>query len=142
MRRGSLYVIAQFSLLILLAVSSQKQPGLVSYSLAGVAIILGVWALTSLPQESLTVMPEAKPQARFTKRGPYRVIRHPMYTALMTLGVAMWWVEPTYWRFAVLLALVAILSFKSAYEERILLAKYPQYAAYRTRTARFIPYII
>lgn len=73
------------------------------------------------------------------QHGPYRWLRHPMYTAVLlgaaacaaALGHAAAW--------GVGLALLAVLVAKARLEERWLLVQRAGYAAYRTRTARFLP---
>jgi protein-S-isoprenylcysteine O-methyltransferase Ste14 len=39
----------------------------------------------------------------------------------------------------IVLALLLVLNAKAALEERLLLARWPEYAAYRARTWRFVP---
>ncbi len=71
--------------------------------------------------------------------GMYRRIRHPIYTGvlLVMLGVVLrspgWW--PLFWW----LVLLAILSGKAMWEERMLTRQFPEYAGYRRRTGRFLP---
>jgi len=73
--------------------------------------------------------------------GPYRVVRHPLYVAeaLSTLGVTLQLQQP-------LGALLAISIYlgqfaRMGYEEEVLERAFPEYADYRKRTFRLIPYI-
>jgi protein-S-isoprenylcysteine O-methyltransferase Ste14 len=74
-------------------------------------------------------------------RGVYSKIRHPMYIAVImtTGGYALFfgsiWAAP-FW-----LGVVGFYVAKAVKEEELLLAKYPDYASYRARTWRFIPYV-
>jgi len=85
---------------------------------------------------SLSVMPEAR---RLVTEGLYARIRHPLYLAeaIATLGVLL------QYRSAAALALVAvqfsIQLWRMREEEKVLEAAFPDYAAYRGRTARLIP---
>jgi protein-S-isoprenylcysteine O-methyltransferase Ste14 len=73
--------------------------------------------------------------------GPYRVLRHPMYLAELAIAfgapllLAAWW---TLWLAAVFAVLVLR---RIAIEERVLAARFPEYAAYQARTSRLVPYV-
>ena len=70
--------------------------------------------------------------------GPYRWVRHPMYSA----GMVILWAEPRWSanRFAFVLAATLYLWIGSAHEERRLARFYGEaYRRYRARTPRFIP---
>lgn len=85
---------------------------------------------------SFSVMPEAR---RLVTGGLYARIRHPLYLAeaIATLGVLL------QFRSAGALALIVvqfcIQLWRMREEEKVLVAEFPGYAAYRGRTARLIP---
>ncbi len=76
-------------------------------------------------------------------RGPYRLVRHPIYTGLLTmiLGTAI-----QQGRVAGLLGLILVfISFliKLSHEEEVMLKQFPeQYPAYAARVRRLIPFIL
>lgn len=76
-------------------------------------------------------------------RGPYRLVRHPIYTGLLAMLIATW-MEQGY--IAGLIGLVlAFASFwiKSNDEEEVMRKQFPdQYAAYRERVKRIIPFLL
>lgn len=90
---------------------------------------------------NLTPLPYPKDGSTFVDRGIYRRVRHPLYGGLMLLAVG--WGLRRGGGFALLYAglLIALLAAKSRVEERWLAARYPGYAAYRTRTKRFLPFV-
>ena len=94
-----------------------------------------VAALTQLGR-AFSILPEAR---RLVTDGPYAWARHPLYAAeIVTLaGTAMLFHQP--WAALLAVAVVALLFSRTHFEERVLVATYPEYAAYRARTARFIP---
>ncbi|MCB1806484.1 MAG: isoprenylcysteine carboxylmethyltransferase family protein [Candidatus Competibacteraceae bacterium] len=101
--------------------------------------VLGLYTLWHNPVGNFSVYPEIKPQARLITSGPYRYIRHPMYSALMLmlLGIALY---NGHWLNALGLGLVVVAVFnKARIEERLLPALFPDYAAYSARTKRFVP---
>jgi protein-S-isoprenylcysteine O-methyltransferase Ste14 len=85
---------------------------------------------------SLSVMPEAR---KLVTEGLYGRIRHPLYLAeaIATLGVLLQFRSLE----ALLLVVVqfAIQLWRMREEEKVLEAAFPEYAAYRLRTARLIP---
>jgi len=85
---------------------------------------------------SFSVMPEAR---RLVTAGLYARIRHPLYLAeaVAALGVFLLYRSPGA---AVLVAAqFAVQLWRMHEEEKVLEAQFPEYAAYRARTARLIP---
>ena len=76
-------------------------------------------------------------------RGPYRLVRHPIYTGLLTMVVAT--AIPTGHIAGVIGFILIFVSLwiKSSYEEEVMRKQFPaQYAAYRERVKRIIPSIL
>jgi protein-S-isoprenylcysteine O-methyltransferase Ste14 len=71
--------------------------------------------------------------------GPYASARHPLYVteAFVLLGTMMQFEQP--WAALLGAATFVLIYLRTIFEERVLIAEYPQYADYRERTARFIP---
>jgi protein-S-isoprenylcysteine O-methyltransferase len=84
-----------------------------------------------------------KENHELTVRGPSRLVRHPIYTGLLTMLVATD-IEQT--RIAGLIGLVLVfVSFwiKLSHEEGVMLKQFPgQYAAYQQRVKRLIPFVL
>ena len=85
---------------------------------------------------SLSIMPEAR---RLVTAGLYSRIRHPLYLAeaIAALGVLLQFRSIE----AMLLVALqfALQLWRMREEEKVLEAAFPEYASYRTRTARLIP---
>jgi protein-S-isoprenylcysteine O-methyltransferase Ste14 len=74
--------------------------------------------------------------------GPYRYVRHPIYSGLfvMALGTAM--LGAWSWGFALAALLLVSFWFKLRAEERLLTEHFPDaYPAYRRRVKALIPYV-
>jgi protein-S-isoprenylcysteine O-methyltransferase Ste14 len=108
------------------------------------AVLIGLGSLGSLLVlsrlgKSFSILPEAR---KLVTEGPYSLVRHPLYTVeiVTILGTAMQFQGP--WSWAIALAVVTLLWIRSHYEEQVLAGVYPEYAAYKARTNRFIPGLI
>jgi protein-S-isoprenylcysteine O-methyltransferase Ste14 len=109
-------------------------------ALFALGAVVGVWGVRSLGG-SRTPNPTPKTDAELVQHGIYRRLRHPLYSSVMlaSLGWALLWQSA-----AALLATAVLCVFfdaKARLEERLLLAKFPEYAAYRGLTWRFIPWV-
>ncbi len=138
-------VAMQFALLAALALIPRGAlwpVGVVAIVAAGILIlgglvlaIVGVRGLGS----ALTASPVPKSGSGLVTSGLYGVIRHPIYTGLLTGGVGLVALGASVWHLAVWVALAVLLAVKSRWEERMLAAEHPDYAAYASRTGRFLP---
>lgn len=108
--------------------------------LAGFVLIL--WAVLAMRKSKLRILPQPAMTAVLITSGPYRFIRHPMYTALITGALGLIIMCPSIWRILTLVILTITLFVKLTLEEKMLAEKFPQYRAYQKKTYRLIPLII
>ncbi len=104
-------------------------------------LLLALWARFVLGRNwSSTVT--LKEGHELVEQGPYRVVRHPIYTGMLAMFLATALVQGHLAGFVgVLLALVSFW-IKLAYEEKLMLQQFPErYAMYRRRTKRIIPFV-
>ena len=108
------------------------------------AILIGVGSFASFLVlwrlgKSFSIMPEAR---TLVTSGPYAHARHPLYAVEMItiIGTALQFAAP--WSWVLALLVVTLLWVRSHFEEQVLESTYPEYAAYRAKTARFIPGVI
>ena len=135
-----LLVILQLGLIAALLATGPlraRHPAALALEIA--AALLGAWAVWIMRRSRLRVLPEVAAGATLVTAGPYRWIRHPMYTAGLLLTGALTVDAPSPLRFGLWLALVAVLVAKLAREERLLRAHFAGYAEYARRTARLLP---
>jgi len=95
------------------------------------------WTLRVNPPPNIHLRPVVKPGARLVTRGPYRLVRHPMYLGVLVACAAPAVFRPDGWRLAAWLALLGVLTAKARLEEAALAARFPEYGAYR-RDRRFL----
>jgi len=87
-------------------------------------------------KRAFSILPEAR---ELVMAGPYRFVRHPLYffEELAFFGVMLQFVQP--WAFAIFLIQLGFQVARMRYEERVLAAIFPQYAAYAAKTPRLLP---
>ena len=103
------------------------------------ALAIGLWTLLHNRPGNFGIFPEPRQNARLVTTGPYALVRHPMYLAvlLFAAGFALGWRGLAHAAAFALLAVV--LHVKASREERLLARKFPEYRDYAARTARIVP---
>lgn len=104
-------------------------------------LVLGGWAILTMRLGRFNIIPEVARQARMVKAGPYRWIRHPMYAAILAATLSLAIGQFSYWRLLAWVLLGLVLRCKWRLEEKLLRARFPQYASYQKKTKRLIPYL-
>jgi protein-S-isoprenylcysteine O-methyltransferase Ste14 len=141
---GQLLVGLQFALVAAVAVPAAR-PFLTGLAGAGAwlvmvcGIALGAWALAFNRPGNFNIRPTPREGGQLVQSGPYRWIRHPMYSAVLLVAAACAWADASAWAWLAMAALATVLSVKAGWEERWMAAKHPGYAAYCIRTHRFVP---
>lgn len=147
--RGGWWVVAQAVLLALYGyafittASVAPVTGLVvvralGWGLLAAGVALGVWAMAV---HGGRVSPFPAPGERLVVDGPYGLVRHPIYLAVVlgTVGGAIAAARPAALLFGILF--VPFFVAKSAHEEAMLVERFPGYREYRARVPhRIIPW--
>jgi protein-S-isoprenylcysteine O-methyltransferase Ste14 len=145
--RSRIYVGIQFALLLALIIYPDDATGWASqnklFEVAGTVLVLIGFAIEFASGRalgrSLTPSPIPRDSSELVTAGIYKYLRHPIYTGLMVFGLGATLQSgptPHVW---FLVALVILLNIKARWEERLLLARYPEYKAYMSSTPRFLP---
>ena len=133
-----LLVAAQLVLLAgLAATAARPGPWPLGFIVAGG--ILGLWALAAMPLRQMRIVPEVASRGHLVQAGPYRWIRHPMYSAVLLVAFGLLATDLRPLRLAMGIALAVVLAVKLLREEKLLRAAYPDYAAYQAATRRLVP---
>ena len=135
-------VVIQFALIALIMFTGPLLP--TYWSLRGVLVlggVIGLWAFLAMGLGNIRAFPEIPQHGRLVVHGPYRWVRHPMYTSVLVITLA-WMVEhPLPFRMGLWVGLVVTLWVKLGYEEQLLLKRFPSYEQYRKGTKRLIPFL-
>jgi protein-S-isoprenylcysteine O-methyltransferase Ste14 len=101
-----------------------------------------VWARLTMGWRSFHATANPLERAPLVTRGPYRLLRHPIYASL-------WWFvwagaadDPTLVNASLAVVLAGGLFLRMLLEERLLRERYPEYAEYANRTKRVVPFVI
>ena len=110
----------------------------------GVALLLAaaallVWTFRSLGK-NLTDTVVTRQQHTLVQHGPYRFIRHPLYSSAALLIVALSLVAANWFFFVTGVMVFGVLVLRTRTEEANLVARFgPSYQQYMERTGRFVP---
>ncbi|MDB5761464.1 MAG: isoprenylcysteine carboxylmethyltransferase family protein, partial [Herminiimonas sp.] len=90
---------------------------------------------------SLTPFPRPLPGGELVTTGAYRLVRHPIYSAIIigTLGFSL--ASENLLRLVLTGILFVFFDMKARREEQWLQVQYPAYAIYKSRVKKMIPWI-
>ena len=104
------------------------------------AVGIGIWARRSFSKGQFRTGADPAPGG-LIRSGPYRIVRHPMYTAALVL---VWSGVLSHWSTVnslIGLSMVAVLVLRIPIEERAVREQYAEYEAYARTTKRLVPFV-
>ena len=138
--------------LVLRVVSGRSWPdrlALTAPALQAIAVALVIaglgfcaWARLTLGTNwSGTVV--LKDDHELIQSGPYALVRHPIYSGMLTMVAGTALDYPAVFSFSALGAIFVVFYVRSGREERLMAEHFPdQYPAYRARTKALIPFVL
>ncbi len=109
------------------------------FLLESFSVILALWAIFIMQASKLNIFPDLREGSILIKKGPYRVIRHPMYLAVILFALSLLLMRFNGIRLLTFLVLVVDLMVKIEYEEKLLANDLPGYSNYQKETYKLIP---
>lgn len=151
--RGEWYVVVQGLLFLLVAFGPQDLPGMPEWStglqFAGLVlgvVLIGLGGLLAgsgllYLGKNLSPFPHPLDDAQFVSRGPYRIVRHPIYSGII-LG-ALGWAGVVHGTLTLAYALLLLVFFdlKTRREEKWLKKKFSDYQEYQQKVRKLIPFV-
>ncbi len=131
----------QFCTITAIVLFGTTPDGWFARSVAVSGLLLGITSIVSMRPDNLRILPEPKPNARFVTTGPYRVVRHPMYTSVLLFTFAFIGTDRRVLLSVLWIILAVVLIKKLSIEERLLTERFPEYDPYRRRTWKLFPFI-
>ena len=151
--RGEWYVVLQTVLFALIALGPESidmRPDLpsgvreaalvIGVVLAGAGLLLALAGLWSLG-DNLSVFPHPKDGATLVQSGAYGMVRHPIYSGLITGAIGWALLNTSLVTLIYAGVLLVFFDIKSRREERWLSQTFPDYAAYQRHVHKLIPFV-
>jgi len=101
-----------------------------------------LWTVFHNKIGNFNIVPDIKENCTLVTTGPYKYIRHPMYTSVTLIGLASMLYYFSTWKVAIFALLIFVLFFKAKREEGFWCAKTPEYKDFKKDTKMFIPFIL
>ena len=109
--------------------------------LFGLGLSFAIWARVHIGRNWGTPMTQ-KNEPELVTSGPYRLVRHPIYSGIIVAGVGTALALSWFWLFAVALLGVYFV-YSATVEERYLTEEFPdEYPAYKRTTKMLVPYVL
>lgn len=89
--------------------------------------------------KNLSPFPTPKNDSALITGGLFKYVRHPIYTGILITTFFLAFYLNSGYKLIIFLLLAILFYFKSEYEEKALLERFPQYEGYKASTGRFIP---
>jgi protein-S-isoprenylcysteine O-methyltransferase Ste14 len=140
--KGKILVTIQFTCISLLAISTDwRALPWWSLLLLGLSGFLAFWAMAVMHLGNFNVVPYPVEKGVMVSHGPYKLIRHPMYTSIFIFALSLLAGQFDYIKLIISLVLVAGLVVKMLFEEDLLCRHYSGYEEYMKKTKRVIPFV-
>lgn len=140
---GQLVLIAA---ILVVAVANLAVPVTMVRSVIGISLALvGSWFVIGAALalgSTLSALPDPKPGGALVDRGPFRLVRHPIYGGVLLGSISTTVLSGGWWPLLPSAALALLLKVKAGLEERALMLAYPEFGEYCTRVRfRFLPFV-
>jgi protein-S-isoprenylcysteine O-methyltransferase Ste14 len=144
LRPPGLLIIAAVALLRVFKAGSLAVHGAAPHVLGVALLVCGlcfaVWARIYLGRNWGMPMTQ-KDEPELVTSGPYRFVRHPIYSGILLALAGTALATNLYW-LVVLVAIAAYFVYSARVEERLMTASFPEaYTEYRTRTKMLVPFV-
>ncbi len=146
--RGEWYVVAQAGLFFMAVFGPLSGWGwsfpasILALAAGSVFLLLGsLLFITGILRlgANLSALPYPKPESTFVENGPYRIVRHPMYSGAILIAFGWAFVIHNWLALGIALVVFVFFDFKSRREEAWLKEKFQGYAAYQQRVRKLVP---
>lgn len=141
------FVLLQFLLFIAFTFDIQSMqilfPAILFWFGVGIFVLGAFITLVAVFQlnVNLSPFPSPLPGAKLIVNGVYKFVRHPIYTGLILAFFGYAIISDSGYRLLISAVLFLLFYFKTHYEEKRLIEKFPNYSEYKKRSGRFFPWV-
>ncbi|MBE15656.1 MAG: isoprenylcysteine carboxylmethyltransferase family protein [Dokdonia sp.] len=134
-------VLTQLALLVYFTLIGLLGPEMWQLVLLALGFVLILWAFVTMGITNFNIQPELRSKTLITK-GPYRLIRHPMYTGVLLMILPSLFFDFSLWRLAAFAILIIVFLIKIQMEEQFLRQRFREsYYRYQKTSYRLLPWI-
>jgi len=135
-------VAGQFGGIFLIAILTHFWSlSVIAIAIAILGFALGGYSILVMKLGNFHVLPRPVSRSELVSRGPYKYIRHPMYTSVLVVAAALIAGDFSLIKLGIGILLTFCLILKLEYEENLFVQRFPEYDAYRKITKRVIPFL-
>ncbi|MDN3643561.1 isoprenylcysteine carboxylmethyltransferase family protein [Lutimonas halocynthiae] len=139
---SKLLVIIQFSCLLYLVLFTKNLGNGIFLIIQMIGLSLALWSVFVMGIGRFNIQPEVKKEARLITKGPYKVLRNPMYSGLILFFGATVFQTLDIVHISVFVILIIVLLYKIILEEKYLSQKFgSSYNEYKEKSYRLFPFI-
>jgi len=141
LKKSSFYVVfIQTVTLLYLVLSGPVFPtNLISFMLSILSVIIFILSFKELSKSKIGIVPEVKKGAVLINSGIYKLVRHPIYLALILFSTSLVINFSTSIRLIVFILFLVNLIIKIKIEEGYLAKAFPKYIKYKQKSNALIP---
>ena len=147
--KSRILIYIQFSSFVFFAIAGSLFTRDFWLILQTIGLGLGAWGVLAMRMGNFNIQPEVKTNAVMVSRGPYKIIRNPMYAGLLLFfGISVFvnfnldYLSHSLVRLFVFIFLTTVLIMKIHMEETFLTNKFGEgYITFKENTYRLIPFI-
>ena len=135
-------VAGQFGGIFLIAILTHFWSlSVIAIAIAILGFAFGGYSILVMKLGNFHVLPRPVSRSELVSRGPYKYIRHPMYTSVLVVAAALIAGDFSLIKLGIGILLTFCLILKLEYEENLFVQRFPEYDAYRKITKRVIPFL-
>lgn len=139
---SKLLVLLQFSCLTYLVFFTDLIGHGVLLIIQIIGFSLALWSVFVMGIGRFNIQPEVKTEAKLITKGPYKVLRNPMYSGLILFFGASVFKNLDLIDLSVFVLLIIVLVYKIILEEKYLFQKFgTSYDEYKEKSFRLFPYL-
>lgn len=106
-----------------------------------IGFVLGVYGIYAIGIFNFSAYPTPRKDSKLVANGPYKLIRHPMYLAVLLYCIPIALFQPTAIKTLTIVLLLFILLVKIRVEEGFLENRFSNYKDYQKQSWRLIPFL-